>query len=367
MERILDQLVAREPFACSPDPLTPAAPCDIVLTLNFGYRPSGCRMKMTVLAFALVWSGSVHAQGAYGPAVNYPNRPVKVIVPFAPGGVTDVIARMWAQRMTQSSGQNFYVENLGGGGSNIGMGIAARQAPDGYAILLAATSFTVNPSLYNKIAYDPFKDFAPVTLVASTPNVLVVHPSVPAKSLSALIELLRAHPGKYSYATSGAGTPNHIQAEVFKLSLKLDLTGVPFSGGGPAIQSTVAGHTPIAFTSLTPVQSLVAGGQLRALAVTGIKRSPVWPDVPTLAEAGVPGQEADTFTGLLVPAGTPRGIIDKLHAETVKILAKPEMAQQLEQLGFIAGGNSPDEFAARLKEEIASWRKMIEDAHIEKQ
>jgi len=221
-------------------------------------------MRMLLLALMLsTLAGAAQAQ-------SYPSRPVKVIVPFAPGGVADTIARLWAQNMSQSLGQNFYVENHGGGGSNIGMGLAARQPADGYAVLVAASSFTINPSLYAKIPYDPLKDFTPVTLLASTKNVLVVHPSIPAKTVNELIELVRANPGKYSYAMSGAGTPNHIQAETLKLAHQLDLTMVPFSGGAPAIQSTVAGHTPVAFTSLAPVQA--AGGG-RAVAGAGGKRA----------------------------------------------------------------------------------------------
>ncbi len=320
---------------------------------------------MRRLLLALVLSTLAAIGGAE--AQSYPTRPVKVIVPFAPGGVADTIARMWAQNLSQSLGQNFYVENHGGGGSNIGMGLAARQPADGYAVLVAASSFTVNPSLYAKIPYDPLKDFTPVTLLASTKNVLVVHPSVPAKTVNELIDLVRASPGKYSYAMSGAGTPNHIQAETLKLAHQLDLTMVPFNGGAPAIQSTVAGHTPVAFTSLAPVQTLVAGGQLRALAVSGLTRAAVWPDVPTMAERGIAGQEDDVFTGALVPSGTPNDIVTALHAETVKFLAQPEVKQQLGKLGFEAGGNTPAEFAARLRQEIAAWAKMIEAAKIPKQ
>jgi tripartite-type tricarboxylate transporter receptor subunit TctC len=325
------------------------------------------KFRMLLCGAALMIAGAAQAQTASGPAADYPNRPVRVIVPFAPGGVTDVIARLWAQQMTQNLGQNFYVENAAGGASNLGMGTAARQKGDGYAVLVGASSFTITPGLYSKIPYDPAKDFAPVTLLAAQPNVMVVHPSMPAKSLQEFLDVVRANPGKYSYGMSGFGTPNHLQAELLKATMKLDLTTVPFAGGGPAIQSTLAGHTPIAFTSLTPVQSLVAGGQLRALAVTGTKRMPVWPDVPTFAEAGIPGQEADTFVGLLVPAGTPKEIIDKLHAETIKALASPEVKQQLGKLGFEPGGNTPEQFATRLKAEIASWAKVIEEAKIEKQ
>jgi tripartite-type tricarboxylate transporter receptor subunit TctC len=323
-------------------------------------------LRLLVLVASLFIAALAHAQPASDPAT-YPNRPVRVIVPFGPGGVTDVVARVWAQGLTKNLGQNFFVENLAGGGSNIGMGNAARAPADGYTILIGASSYTINPGLYHKIPYDPAKDFTAVTMLAATPNVLVVHPSLPANNVKELIALLRANPGKYSYAMSGLGTPNHLQAELFKLTQKVDLITVPFAGGGPAIQSTVAGHTPIAFTSLTSVQTLVAGGQLRALAVSSKTRAPAWPDVPTMAEAGITGQEADTFTGVLVPAGTPQAIIDRLHAETVKILGTDEAKQQFAKFGAVAVGNTPAEFAAQLKDEVAFWGKVIDEAKIQKQ
>ena len=322
-------------------------------------------LRMLVCSVALLVAGLAHAQSA-DPAANYPNRPVRVIVPFAAGGVTDVIARLWAQKMSQALGHNFYVENAAGGGSNLGMGLAARQPADGYSILVGASSFTINPSLYNKIPYDP-NDFTPVTMLAETGNLLVVHPSVPANSVKELIDLIKANPGKYSYAMSGFGTPNHLQGELLKFSFNLDLVTVPFGGGGPAVQSTVGGHTPIAIISLTPAPPLVAAGQLKALAVTGTHRSSALPNVPTMAESGISGQESTTFTGVLVPAGTPQQIVNKLHAETVKILALPEVKEQLYKLGSDAVGDTPAQFATRIKEEIALWAKVIADASIPKQ
>jgi len=322
-------------------------------------------LRVLVIGAVLLAAGAAHAQTVSGDS--YPNHAVKVIVPFAPGGVTDVVARLWAQSLSQSMGQQIYVENQAGGASNLGMGAAARQPADGYAILVAASSFTINPGLYNKIPYDPVRDFAPVTLLATTPSVLVVHPSLPVKSLEELVALVRAGPGKYSYAMSGVGTPNHLQGEMFKRLFKLDLTTVPFAGGGPAIQSTLGGHTPIAFTAMTAVQSLVESGQLRALAVTGTRRFSGMPDVPTFAERGIKGQEAGTFTGILVPSGTPKEIVTKLHAETVKVLALPAVKQQLAKLGSEPIGEGPDEFSARIKDEIASWAKVIADVGIERQ
>ena len=297
----------------------------------------------------------------------WPSRPIRVIVPFAPGGVTDTIARLWAQRMSQALGQQLFVENHGGGASNVGTELAAHQLGDGYTILVAASSFAVNPSLYAKVPYDPLGDFTPVTLLAQTPGVVIVNPELPAKTIRELIDLVRANPGKYSYGMSGIGTPNHLQGELLKLAYKLDLTTVPFAGGAPAIQSTIAGHTPIAFVALTSVPALVAGGQLRALAVSGTHRSAVLPDVPTMAEAGISGHEADTFTGLFMPAGTPREIVDRIYAETVKVLAIPEFKEHLAKLGAEPDPVSPEQFAARLKDEIALWGRVIADAHIEKQ
>jgi tripartite-type tricarboxylate transporter receptor subunit TctC len=323
-------------------------------------------VRTLVCGAALLIAGLAQAQTSADSSANYPNKPVRVIVPFAPGGVTDVIGRVWAQKISQSLGQNFYVENAAGGGSNLGMGLASRQPADGYTVMIAASSFTINPSLYNKIPYDP-KDFAAVTMLAETGNLLVVHPSVPADTMKELIDLINANPGKYSYAMSGVGTPNHLQGEMLKLAYKLDMVTVPFGGGGPAIQSAVGGHTPIAFISLTPAPPLVAAGQLKALAVTGTKRSSALPNVPTMAEAGIPGQESTTFTGVVVPAGTPKAIIDKLHSESIKILASPEVKEQLHKLGSESVGNSPAEFDAQIKKEIALWAKVIEEAKIPKQ
>jgi tripartite-type tricarboxylate transporter receptor subunit TctC len=320
-----------------------------------------CLVRLLAAA-ALLTAGAAHAQTAA-----YPTHAVKVIVPFAPAGPTDVIARLLAQKLSESLGQQFYVENHPGAGGNLGMGMAAREAADGYTILVVSSSYVVNPSLYNKIPYDPYKDFAPVTLAAASPNVLVVNPTIPAKSVKELVELVRANPGKYSYAMPGAGTTPHLSGELFKLSEKLDMVTVPFGGAGPAIQSAVAGHTPIAFTALPPAAPLVQGDQLRALAVTSAKRSAALPTVPTMAEAGLPGQEADTLQGVLVPAGTPKEIIDKLHDEIVKIVAMPDVKKQLDQLGFDPVANSPEEFGARIKTEVARWEKVIGEAKIPKQ
>ena len=314
---------------------------------------------------ALVTLGPMLAIFA-GPAgaETYPARSVRMIVPFAAAGPTDVIGRIVAQKLSEDLGQQFYVENVPGGGGNTGTAQAAKSAADGYTILVVSTGFIINPSLYAKIPYDPFKDFAPVTLIAASPNVLTVSPSVPAKSVKELIALIKANPGTYSFAQPGTGSTPHLSGELFKLSFGLDLVMVPFTGAGPAITSTIGGHTPIAFTALPPALASIQEGKLRGLAVLTGKRVAGLPDVPTMAEAGVPDQEADTLTGIVVPVGTPPDIVDLLHREIVKIVALPDVQEKLTALGFIAIADTPAEFAARLKAEFAKWAKVIKDAGI---
>jgi tripartite-type tricarboxylate transporter receptor subunit TctC len=297
-------------------------------------------------------------------AESYPARPVRVIVPFAPGGPADVLARLITQKLSGSLGQQFYVENQAGAGGNLGMSAGARAIPDGYTITVVGTSYVVNPSLYPKIPYDPYKDFAPVTLAAVSPNVLVIHPSIPASNVKELIAFLKANPGKYSFAHAGNGTTPQLSGELFKQSQNLDIVSVPFGGSAPAIQSALAGHTPIAFTVLTPAVPQVKDGKLRALAVTTPKRSPALPDVPTLAEAGLPDQEADTILGILVPFRTPEPIIALLHREVGAAMTQPDVAEKLSALGFEAIVNTPDEFAARIRTDIPKWAKVIRAATI---
>jgi tripartite-type tricarboxylate transporter receptor subunit TctC len=299
-----------------------------------------------------------------GWAAGYPDHPVKIIVPFAPAGPTDVMARLIAQKLSESLKQQFFVENHPGAGGNIGMTQVAKSAPDGYTILVASSSYVVNPSLYAKNPYDPFKDFAPVTLAAASPNILVVNSDFPVKSVKELVDLIKKDPGKYNYAMPGTGTTPHLAGELFKLTFKLDLTTVPFNGAGPAIQSAVAGHTPIAFTALPPTAPQVQGGRLRGLAVTSNKRSSALPDVPTMAEAGVTGQESETMQGILVPAGTPKEVVTLLNREIVKMMALPDVKEKCAQLGFDPIADKPDEFAAYIKKEVDKWGKVIKDAKI---
>jgi tripartite-type tricarboxylate transporter receptor subunit TctC len=295
---------------------------------------------------------------------SYPDHPVRVIVPFAPAGPVDLVARLVAQRLTERLHRQFFVENQAGAGGNLGMGNAARAAPDGYTILFVSSSFVVNPSLYPKVPYDPYKDFTPLTIAGSVPNALIVHPSLPVRSVKEFIDLIRANPGKYSYASAGIGTTPHLSGELLKLTAGLDLVHIPFGGAGPAVQSTVAGHTPIMFTTLTPAMPFIPDGSLRALAISAKTRSAAAPEVPTLEEAGLSGQEADTFVGALVPSATPKDIVDLLHREIVASLRLPEVQARFAALGFDIVANNQDEFAARIRSEIARWQKVIKEAGI---
>jgi tripartite-type tricarboxylate transporter receptor subunit TctC len=306
---------------------------------------------------ALLFSGAVLAQA-------YPARTVRIIVPFAPGGPTDVMARILAQKLSEGLGQPFIVEDHAGAGGNIGMGIAAKAAADGYTLIMVSSSFVVNPGLYSKVPYDPYKDFAPITLAAASPNLIVVNPAVPAKNIKELVALVKANPGKYSYAQPGIGTTPHLSGELFRLSFGLDIVSAPFGGAGPAINSVLAGHTPVAVTALPPAMAHVKNGTLRALAVTGRKRSPELPDVPTMAESGISGQEAETMQGLLAPAGTPREIVERLQREVAKIVALPDIKEQLSGMGFDPIASTPEQFGAYIHAEITRWGKVVREANI---
>ena len=294
----------------------------------------------------------------------YPNRSVRVVVGFPAGGPTDVIARLVSQKLSESLGQQFYVENLGGAGGNIASGQVARATPDGYTIMAISTGFMVNPSLYTKVPYDPIKDFSAVTLVAVSPNVVVVNPQVPAKTLPELVQLIRDNPGKYSYAGPGVGSTPQLGGELFRLTYKLDLVHVPFTGAAPAVQATIGGHTPIAFTALPSSLAAIQAGQVRAIGVAATERAESIPDVPTFAEQGVKDQEADTLTGIVAPAGTPKAIVDLLAREIAKAVAQPDFRERLGVLGFKPVANTPDEFAARIKLEIEKWAKVVHAANL---
>lgn len=305
---------------------------------------------------ALTIAGSALAQG-------YPNKTVRMIVSFAPGGPTDVIGRIIAQKASESFGHQVVVENVAGGGGNIGVAAGLRAPADGYTIVAVSTGFIVNPSLYAKVPY-AISDFAPVSLVAASPNVLTVNPEVKAKSVKELVQLIKSSPGKFSYAQPGIGSTPHLAGELFKLHFGLDLAMVPFPSAAPAVTAVMAGHTQVGFTALPPALANIQDGKLRGIAIMATKRNPGLPDLPTMAEAGVPDQESDTITGFVMRAGTPPEIIERWHKEIVRIVALSEVNAQLRKLGFDPVANTPAEFAARIRSEGIKWDKVAKDANI---
>jgi len=305
--------------------------------------------------------------GRVANAQDYPNHPVRVIVPYAPGGVTDTFARILSQQLSERFGRQFYVENIAGGSGNIGTGQAARATPDGYTLLVAFSSFVVNPTLFDRLPFDPIKDFEPITLAVSSTTVLVIHPAVPAQSVRELVALIKENTGKYSFASAGTGTQSHLAGEQFRLLLGLDLVHVPFNGGAPAAASVIAGHTPIGFTSPTAAMQQVKDGKVRALAITGKTRSQTMPEVETMTEAGYPDIKGDSWVGLLAPAGTPKEMVSRLHREIVAILAVADVRERLLTLGDDPVANTPDEFAQRIKDEIGMWGDIIRQANIKPQ
>jgi tripartite-type tricarboxylate transporter receptor subunit TctC len=316
--------------------------------------------KYLVLALGII--ALVLVNTGIGAADTWPARPVKVIVAFAPGGPTDIFARLIGQKLAEQTGTNFYVENVRGAGGNIGTGRAAQSPADGYTVLVTGGNLTNNPFLFDRVPFDPLKDFDAVTLGARTPVVLGVHPSVPAHNVKDLVELIRATPGKFSYASPGTGTPPQLVGALFQHALKLDLVHVPFEGGGNAVLATVAGHTPISFGAAAPAVPLIKDGKLRALAVTGKERSPTLPDIPTMSEAGFPEVEGATWTAVVVPAGTPKDIVAKLHGLIVASLAQPDVKEKLTAIAYVPVGNSPEECAAFFKAEMAKWGPIIKAA-----
>ena len=299
-----------------------------------------------------------------GRAQAYPTRPVRVIVPFGPGGPTDVFARLIAPKLSQQLGKQFYVENIAGGGGNVGTGQVARSAPDGHTLLITVGAFVTNPVFLGKVPYDPVKDFAPVTSPVASAFALVVHPSVQAKTTKDLVTLIRANPGKFTYGSGGAGTQGHLAFEQFRLSLGLDIVHVPFGGGGPLIAAVVAGHTPVGIPLLPPTVSQIREGSVRALTLTSKMRSQKLPNIPTAVEAGYPILEGDQWLGVLAPAATPKEIIATLHRRIVEVTALPDVKERLEALEFYTVESTSDEFAEQIKVELERWRTVIRTANI---
>jgi tripartite-type tricarboxylate transporter receptor subunit TctC len=314
------------------------------------------RYEMAALA-ACVVSTSAAAQ-------QYPAHPLRIIVPFAAAGGSDVIARLVGQKLAESLGQPVIVDNRPGAGANIGIGMAAKSPADGYTLLVASSAFTVNPTLYSKIPYDPYKDFYPLTCLGSSPNMLAVTPTLPAKTVKELVDLVRSQPGKHNYSSPGAGTTPHLSGEMFRMAFKLDLKHVPYGGAGPQVQSMLGGQVPIGFASVPSFAAQVKAGQLRGLAVTAEKRMSALPDVPAMGELGYPGMTGDTFQGLFARAGTPQAITSMLHQHVMKALAAPDVRERMIALGFDIVGNSPEQFAAQVKNDIVRWGKVIREAGI---
>ncbi len=313
---------------------------------------------LTFGLLALLIVGSPAAQ------TTYPEKPIRLIVGFPPGSQSDAVARLLGQRLAESLGQPVLVDNAAGAGGNIAADRVAKAAPDGYTLgLLAQPQLAINPSLY-KLAYDPVKDFAPVSQVSAVPTMLVVHNAVPAKNVQELIKLARARPGELTFASSGSGSAAHMAAELFKSVAGLDIRHIPYKGVVAAIPDLLGGRVTMAFLTMSAALPPVRGGKLRALAVTSLRRSSAAPELPTIAESGYPGFEFTAWQGLLAPARTPATIVGKLHLETVKALALPDLRAKFADLGIEGVGNSPDEFAALIKSEIPKWAKVIKESGI---
>ena len=310
-------------------------------------------MRTLLLVGALLaLPSAAHAQG-------YPVKPIRLVVPFAPGGGTDIIARLLAQQFGEALGQPVVADNRGGAGSTLGTEIVAKAPADGYTLLLGNISLAFNATLYQKLSYDALRDLAPVTLVAVQPNILVIHPSVPAKTFKDFVAVARANPGKYTYASAGVGAGTHLAAELLKMLMKIDLVHVPYKGTGPALNDLIGGQVHMMVSTFASALPHTKSGRLRALAVTSAKRSNAAPEVPTLIEAGVPGFEYSTWYGLLAPAGVRRDIVQKLNGVSKQVLARDDVRQKFEAQGVDPLWNTPAEFSAYLKSETDKWAKVV--------
>jgi tripartite-type tricarboxylate transporter receptor subunit TctC len=295
----------------------------------------------------------------------YPVKPIRLVVPFAPGGSTDTIARLIGQKLDEGLGQQVIIDNRPGAGGNLGVDYVAKSAPDGYTLIFGHVgTFGFGPSLYAKLPYDPIRDFAPVALFAMVPNMLVVHPSLPANNVRELVALARARPGQLNYGSSGNGSASHLATEYFKLLSKTDITAIPYKGTGPLVTDLIAGQTSLTITGVPPLYPHVQSGRLRALAVGSVKRLPLLPSLPTIAEAGVPDYESSTWFGPLAPAKTPREIIVRLNAELMKMLQRPDVRARFAAEGIEALGSTPEEFGTYIKSEIERWSRVIKAAGV---
>jgi tripartite-type tricarboxylate transporter receptor subunit TctC len=313
-------------------------------------------------AIALIAATSVFAITAG--AQQYPSKPVRFILPFPAGGPTDILGRIIGQKFAEQLGQPVVPENRPGAGGNVGTEYGAKQPPDGYAIVLASPSLEISPTLYKKLGYDPIKDFAPISLVAEIPNVLLVHPSVPARTLKELVALARAHPGKLNFGSGGLGTSNHLGSEMLKGLEKINMLHVPYKGSNQAMLGMMSGEVDMVVIGIPPALPQIQAGKVRALAVLSEKRVPALPNVPTAKEAGVPNYVVMTTYGILVPAGTPRDIVARLNADWLKIAAMPDTKDKMRQAGYEAMSGTPEQYGEFIKSEIVRWAKVIKDANV---
>jgi tripartite-type tricarboxylate transporter receptor subunit TctC len=299
-------------------------------------------------------------------AADYPDHPIRLIIPFPPGGSNDVVGRLVAKQLSTQLGQTVFVDNRAGAGGVLGTELATQAAPDGYNLLIISIAHAVNPALY-KLKYDSLKSFTPISILATGPNVLVVNPELPVKSVAELIALAKQKPGGIDYASAGIGSFQHLGGELFKLTAGVNLQHVPYKGGGPAMQDVVAGHVKVMFSSLVQTTPFIKSGALRALGTGGTKRNPVLPDVPTIAEAGVPGYQADNWWGIMAPAGLPKPLVDKLYAAIQESLKAPELQQAFAREGAASVTMSTDEFAHYIESEIAKWGRVVKEGNIQAQ
>ena len=311
---------------------------------------------MTIAAGALAFIGAVHAQ-------SYPSKSIRYVVPYAPGGSTDIVARVLALKLSEAMGQQVVVDNRPGAGGAIGADIVAKSPPDGYTMVTAVTSImAINQFLYRKLPYDPEKDFAPVTQVGSLPRILVIHPSLPAKNVREFIAIAKAKPGQLNYGSSGVGTATHMTTELFKAMAGVDLVHIPYKGSGQVMGDVIGGQLALIFDQIVSSLPHVQGGKLRMLAITSAKRFPSLPDLPTIAESGVPGYESISWAGVAVPAGTPKEIVARLHAEIVKVLAMPDIRERFLRDGIETIGSTPEQFSEHIRRERIKWAKVVKDS-----
>ena len=318
-------------------------------------------MKLFSKSFALAFAASVVSLSAA--AQNWPEKNVNVVVPWPPGGPSDIAARPWAKELTESLGKTFVIDNRAGGGGNIGTAAVVRSQPDGYTLLITSSApIVINPSVYKGMTFDPLKDLAPISNLLRVPLVLVANPSVPAKNLKELIAHIQSKKGGFSFGSSGNGTPQHLTGELFNSVQKLNMVHVPYKGSAPAISDLLGGHIPIMFDSTIAIMPHIKSGKVRPIAISGNKRSPLLPDVPTFAEAGIPQIESYAWYGLFAPAKTPKAVIDKINAETIKFMKSPEFAKVRAETGSELLADTPENFTKFVHAESAKWSKVAKDS-----